>query len=405
MKNPNLVEAATKPDIRFNPKRYTYSVDHHYFKMWTPQMAYILGFVFADGGIERNNTTLAFELQMRDKEILRKIRAALKSTHPISATKAGEYVRLRINSRQIVDDLKKLGVTHNKSKDCTCPDIPQRLLPHFVRGFVDGDGWIIQRTGNNRHEISAGFCHGSKGFLRSLVNQIRAALDIKAFNLRAKYKATSSGKRSCTYSIEWYSHNASKFLDWTYKDADIFLKRKYQSYLRSKRLFEEFSSKTRLWRKVETKHRMPLRAILDGMLARGSSTCQISGNVGVSSATIYRWLDKTDIRKPVKRVSKAPVLMKCQTCGDIFRKFKENASYCSLSCAAKHMAVSRLSGNNVTCAACGKRVYRPNWWFAINSRAFCSNSCHGKWQETRLATNSLQRCRTDGRFLPASGRL
>ena len=56
----------------FTRNKLKYSVDESFFDKWTRQMAYILGFTFADGNI--HHTSLSWDLQKRDKEILVKIK-------------------------------------------------------------------------------------------------------------------------------------------------------------------------------------------------------------------------------------------------------------------------------------------------------------------------------------------
>ncbi len=289
-----------KTDVVIKHNYYTYKIDHNFFKNWTSQMAYILGFIFADGNIDKNNVTLAFEQQVRDKEILEKIRTLMTSTHKIEATRKGKYVRLRINSRQIIYDLKQLGVTHNKSKYCVCPKIPVQFLPHFLRGFMDGDGWVVTRTKDNRHEINVGFCHGCKDFLLELIKQIRAELHLTTNNLRTRLKTTRKGAKSTVYQIDWHSHNAIKILDWLYKDADIFLGRKYNKYLQGRKLFEEYSLKTALWRRVEAKYKKPLKQVLFELHNEGLNTYQIAKEINASQSQTYRFLIKSEVMRKYK---------------------------------------------------------------------------------------------------------
>lgn len=281
--------------IKINPNRYTYTIKHNFFQIWTPQMAYILGFMFADGNLDRNNITLAFEQQARDVEILEKIKKSMQSAHKIESTKKSKYVRLRINSRQIIQDLKKLGATHNKSKYCTCPNIPKQFLQHFLRGFLDGDGWVVVRTKDNRHEINIGLCHGCKKFLLELVNQIVSEKYLTTNNFRTRQKISRKGTESLLYQIEWYSHNAIKLLDWIYKDADIFLTRKYEKYLQGRKLYEEYTLKTAIWHRIETEHNKPLKQVLSELHDKGLNTYQIAKEIGVSKPHTYRLLLRTGV--------------------------------------------------------------------------------------------------------------
>ncbi|WP_077212988.1 LAGLIDADG family homing endonuclease [Bacillus dakarensis] len=53
---------------------------------------------------------------------------------------------LIINSKVIKNDLENLGIVANKSLTVAFPPVPEEYLPSFIRGVIDGDGWV-QRTG------------------------------------------------------------------------------------------------------------------------------------------------------------------------------------------------------------------------------------------------------------------
>ncbi|NMB92481.1 MAG: hypothetical protein GYA31_02570, partial [Parcubacteria group bacterium] len=123
--------------------------DEKFFKKWTPEMAYVLGFIVADGSLIRNKRGACFiEIQSIDKEIIYKIKEVLHTN-----LKVGEYqpknthfhkrYRLEIGSKIIFNDLVKLGVTPRKSKIIKLPKIPNQYFAHFVRGYFDGDGNVI----------------------------------------------------------------------------------------------------------------------------------------------------------------------------------------------------------------------------------------------------------------------
>ena len=52
---------------------------------------------------------------------------------------------LVINSKEIKRDLESLGIKPNKSYTVTMPKIPKQFMPDFIRGVIDGDGWVQKR--------------------------------------------------------------------------------------------------------------------------------------------------------------------------------------------------------------------------------------------------------------------
>jgi len=170
--------------------------NENFFKKWTPEMAYVLGFFAADGNMLKNKRGAYFiEFQSTDKEIIYKIRKVLKTNLAI-----GEYqskhknhnkrYRLQIGSKEMFNDLLKLGLTPNKSLTLKMPKVPDRYFSHFTRGYFDGDGnaTIARYKNSKRHNkmrvtILSGFTCGSKKFLEGLFIKLRELTNISGGTL------------------------------------------------------------------------------------------------------------------------------------------------------------------------------------------------------------------------------
>ena len=154
------------------------AVNQQFFQLWTPEMAYVLGFFLADGSMNKNGRgSYFFNIQICDKELLYAIRRSLGSTHKISACLPGgrEKVkyRLQIGSKQICLDLYALGIAFRKAHTLAMPKIPPYLLGEFVRGYFDGDGNVwVGLVHKERPQplpvLFTAFTSCSKGFLESL---------------------------------------------------------------------------------------------------------------------------------------------------------------------------------------------------------------------------------------------
>lgn len=143
-------------------KRKTkYTCDETYFDCIDDEhKAYWLGFLMADGYIlskrqRRENSnesqSFGFSISTKDIELFSKFKEDLKSNHPVNIykntttgyKKGAEYGRILITSQHMVDSLKKLGMTENKTFTLKMPDLREDLIRHFIRGYSDGDGSII----------------------------------------------------------------------------------------------------------------------------------------------------------------------------------------------------------------------------------------------------------------------
>lgn len=221
-------------------KKYPYICNYEYFKsIDTESKAYWLGFIYADGWITKNSNTnsgyLGIQLKKSDADHLRKFNKDIDGNYPISFgekichigdnNKLNHYCLIRIYSINMVNDLFNQGVNFNKSYNITFPCIQENLIKHFIRGFFDGDGCVRSRT----RKLASGeikkypacdiTCH-EKSFLES----IRSYIHSKGLN--SYIYPDGSGFR---LYLSGQNDNIN-FLDYIYKDATIYLDRKYKRY-------------------------------------------------------------------------------------------------------------------------------------------------------------------------------
>ena len=189
-----------------------YSVNENFFKSWSKKMAYVLGYIYADGYILDAPSMRGKYISITsiDKESIERIKCWLCSDHKVIERPSQwlngnlAYV-LRIGSHRIYDSLFQHGLYPNKSLTMRLPKIPQKYLMDFVRGYFDGDGCIslYKTIGNSGHvharKLSVIFTSGSKKFLSKLTLLLSCQLEIKtqkiidaktAFQLR--YSTTDS---------------------------------------------------------------------------------------------------------------------------------------------------------------------------------------------------------------------
>ncbi len=154
-------------------------VNKDFFKKWSHDMAYILGFFFADGSYDINSRGgQYFSFQITDQKLLVAIRKAISSNHKISirgprTSRENTQYRLQVGSKEMCVDLVRLGVSHDKSKTMCFPRVPSKYLSSFIRGYFDGDGnvWCGHiHTNRNKSNLSilTAFTSCSHNFLEGL---------------------------------------------------------------------------------------------------------------------------------------------------------------------------------------------------------------------------------------------
>lgn len=136
----------------FRDSKRLYPLNEEYFQQIdTKDKAYWLGFMYADGYITRGKQgQFIFGMTLHEKEPLELFKKCIQTDKPI-----GEYVtkqgfnagaiayNLAISSEKIFNDLIKHGCVENKTFKLEFPkSLPKLLIPHFIRGFFDGDGTV-----------------------------------------------------------------------------------------------------------------------------------------------------------------------------------------------------------------------------------------------------------------------
>ncbi|MFB5284083.1 LAGLIDADG family homing endonuclease [Peribacillus sp. Hz7] len=129
-------------DIRKPPRKH--KVNEDFFKIWTHEMAWVLGLFVTDGHVNKKLQNISFA--QKDERILRSIAKYMEADYVLASTGPTRSTPiLLINSKEIKKDLEKFGIFPNKSLTVPFPDVPKEFLPSFVRGVIDGDGWVQKR--------------------------------------------------------------------------------------------------------------------------------------------------------------------------------------------------------------------------------------------------------------------
>ncbi|MCP6726837.1 MAG: hypothetical protein KJI69_02235 [Patescibacteria group bacterium] len=210
--------------LKRNRQKPRMKVNEAYFQKWSSRMAYILGFILADGCIIKGtyngySDSLKFGVQKSDIDILEKIKKELDSEHKISLHKNAAY--LSITSQKIVDDLKSLSISYRKSLREKIPELPPKFTKDFIRGIVDGDGSVaIDKKGYPKLSV-----YGGKRTILFLQNHFLIKLDM--YSKIARLTKSKDGKHYL-FSINYRTNPAKEIIQYLYEDADLYLDRKFQ---------------------------------------------------------------------------------------------------------------------------------------------------------------------------------
>ena len=194
--------------------------------------AYWLGFICADGYLNKRGNTVGICLDISDISHLEKFKKSISYTGNIFTRKSQFSENHRITEKAVIEiysgnlskDIEKYGVDYQKSYSLsTIINIPNDLMHHFIRGVFDGDGCLFYQNGKKEtHNISPGITIvGTENFLNFISKYIPDIPKSLRFDKRTKSTYTLYLK-----SIKRYK----RFTDYIYKDATIYLDRKFKKH-------------------------------------------------------------------------------------------------------------------------------------------------------------------------------
>jgi hypothetical protein len=192
-------------------RKYKVCID--YFDRWSREMAYILGFVSADGYVRDNGLTV--DVANRDLAVVEFIRDEISPNKQIEDRHKGNSKSIRIHSVELSNSLNRFGLTSNKSHTIKLDfDIPEEFFGDYIRGVFDGDGWVYCR----RNQIESGICSGSEPFLEEIRRRCGFGRKVRA--------KTKKGYKNKLYQWDLGTNASIELRELMYKRGGFCLQRK-----------------------------------------------------------------------------------------------------------------------------------------------------------------------------------
>lgn len=222
-----------------------YTLNENYFdKIDTEEKSYFLGLLYADGYNHEKNSCISLQLQDRDKKILEKFNIEINSNRPLSIIRNSvknpmwkDAYKLTINSKHMSQRLSEIGCFQAKSLTLKFPShdiIPDNLINHFLRGYMDGDGCIYYKLKIGKRN---GKCFRTKISLVSTNDFCQSTKLIIEQKLSINCHVQNKSKNNITKDfVITGDRNSVIFLNWIYKDSTTYLNRKHKSYEKLKSL-------------------------------------------------------------------------------------------------------------------------------------------------------------------------
>ncbi len=245
-------------------RTHIYTLDHNYFsEINTPEKAYFLGLICADGNIELKTNKVAIGLTEKDKSILEFLSENCNCSKPLQYVDYTKYkktsynssnmFRFVVTSKQWVEDLKNLGVVERKTFSLNLPKIDSNFQRDLIRGLVDGDGCLYVGFYKNKLQAEVTFT-GTKEIIEEIKEIFQKELGIPTFIVTQRWPERNVNNYTVRICGIWRS---ILVMNWLYKDSEARLDRKYSKYTKLKDYVENewFYSKRALSKLAITKEK------------------------------------------------------------------------------------------------------------------------------------------------------
>lgn len=200
--------------------------------------SYILGLIYSDGCLSFDSHTQKYRISisMNEKELMQQIQKIMTPykklydyKHPRG--KQATYSVISTNKKDI-SFLRTLGMTERKSLTLSFPDIDKIYLPHFIRGYFDGDGSIYVNTTTTHYKgiikkyyyTNVSFTTGSKKFATKLQNILMNNC------IKCTLVKDSRVDNSSWYVKIYNQDNVINFYYYIYTNSKLYLERKHYKF-------------------------------------------------------------------------------------------------------------------------------------------------------------------------------
>lgn len=208
-------------------------IENYFEVIDSEEKAYFLGLLYTDGNVRRvreSSKQVRLQLQLQDEPIIQKFKEALNADCQILYDKrpGKECAGIEITNQKLFDDLGKYGIVPNKTYESkSLPNVSQDLIIPFLRGLFDGDG--VFAFANNYEDASVGYI----AYYENEVKQFQEYIDYfigKEEHNAIRHKDDNTGSN---YNCSWRGRNqVLRILTLLYRNATIYLPRKYEKYQR-----------------------------------------------------------------------------------------------------------------------------------------------------------------------------
>lgn len=202
----------------------TFNINENYFSVENPNMAYLLGFIAADGTLRKKGNGVKITLAAVDGDFLETIRTELGydgNVRYYEDSKGYQNATLEFASRKIREDLSYYGLVPNKTFKLEFPTILNKIYwIDFIRGYFDGDGSVGTAGQGLRWQI----CGAQRDFLQNIVDFLYDEYKIPKVEVRTQQRVHP------IYYFQYSTNSTRAIFNILYTPNSLYLPRKYNKF-------------------------------------------------------------------------------------------------------------------------------------------------------------------------------
>lgn len=172
-----IITKILKDSSNLRNQRILYNSE--FFKIMSPELAYFGGLLYADGNIYKRDDCIGHTVQLavsvKDIEIIEKFcfyaeidfkrvgfvtNTARENQDFIKSGTISKLVYIRLTGEDLAESLLPFSIIPRKTYNYVEPNIPKHLIPNYIKGMIDGDGWISISRRKNYFVYQIGVCGG-----------------------------------------------------------------------------------------------------------------------------------------------------------------------------------------------------------------------------------------------------
>lgn len=203
-----------------------------YFSVQSPNVAWILGFLAADGYVTKKGNGISIGLSSVDREILERIRKEIEIENPIhdfTDRKGFDYSELTWTCKEHREELAKYSIVPQKTFILEPPyELDKKYWLDYVRGYFDGDGSVNFIEVNGKKHYTAlrwQVCSATPSILEFVLDVLES-YGIPKVNIQKQER-----KDSFLYCIQYSTNSTKKIYEILYSTpSTLYLARKKQHF-------------------------------------------------------------------------------------------------------------------------------------------------------------------------------